>query len=126
MNIEELPSGDFIATGGVKDTQNDSNKILLLKLDSTGEVIWEKKYKCLNQAAYGGYVKYLNNSFYICGGTIDTANVQEKNRNFLLRTDINGDVTLTKVFSYYKQDEFITANLTNQNKFLFLPFRFHR
>jgi hypothetical protein len=124
VNIEELPNGDFIATGGVKDTQNDTNKILLLKLNSTGDIIWEKKFKFLKQAAYGGYVKYLDNCLYICGGANDSSNVLEKKRNFLLRTDISGNVTFSKLFNYYKQDEFITAKLINQNKFIFSSFSY--
>ena len=58
ISIDELPNGGYIY-GSNKDYPSDTNKTLLLRIDSSGNFNWERKYKVLNRSAYGGFIKKI-------------------------------------------------------------------
>jgi len=121
-SIDELPNGGYIVGGSNKDSANDTNKALLMRIDQTGNIVWEKKYKVFNKSSSGGFVKKLPTSFFLAGRTSDTANVVENTRIFFLRTDTSGNVTFMKFYPYYKQDLYTAAQFINNNRFVISSF----
>lgn len=122
QSVEELPNQGFIITGGNKDLPIDTIKTLLLRIDQSGNIIWEKKYKVFNRPAFGDFIKKLPNEFLLIGGTSDTANVPEKERVYFIRTDTAGNVKFTKFFPYFKQDLYTAAQYINDNRFIISSF----
>src|SRR4030095_12362988 len=118
-SIEELPNGGYIVSGSNKDSSIDTNRALLMRIDQLGNTIWEKKYKVFNKPASGHFVKKLPNGFFLAGRTTDTANVVENERIYFLRTDTSGNITFTKLFTYYKKDFIAAAQYINDNRFIF-------
>jgi hypothetical protein len=119
LSIEITPDNGYMTTGTVIDY--DTSKTLLLRLDSAGNVIWEKQYKIKNQPAYGNYIKKINSGYFIAGGTYDTLNTLE-NRVYFMRVDTAGNLKYEKVIPYFKSDAFYASLYLNENKFIFSSF----
>lgn len=121
-SIDELPNSGFIVAGSNKDFSGDTTKALLMRINPLGAIVWEKKYKVLNKAASGNFVKKIPNGFIVSGATTDTAIVPENQRVYFIRTDTTGILKFTKLFPNNKHDNFVTAQYINDNKFIFSSF----
>jgi hypothetical protein len=112
--IEDI-SGNYIATGGIIYTSFDSLKGIVLKVNSNGNIIWNKEYKILNNETYFVKVEnYFNN--YILFGEI--RNNQKRTRIFT-KIDTNGNILQFKEFQSQYDDFLTSAAVINNNKFIF-------
>ena len=116
----DISTTGYVVTGSVKDV--DTTKALLLKLSDSGNVEWEKQYKISNQWAYGGYIKKTNSGYTITGGTNDTIASSNYNWMYFMRTDINGNLLFSKLFEFYKNDDYMAAQYINENRYIFSSF----
>jgi len=117
LSIEITPDNGYLTTGEVIDF--DTLKTLLLRLDSAGNVIWEKQYKIFNQPAYGGFIKKTNSGYFIAGGTTDSLSSQNRDRLYFIRVDTAGNIKYEKFFSFYEDDYFYASQFINVNKYIF-------
>jgi hypothetical protein len=101
-DIFEVSPGNYIACGLAFDTVNGylTSKLILLGLNSSGNVLWQKKYGRKN-------FEYLNNPFssryfYKQGNNIYTACcvLDSNNKQFgvLVKFDFNGDTLWQKIY----------------------------
>ncbi len=120
LSIDVIPDGGYALTGNVKDA--DTAKTLLLKLNDSGNAVWEKQFKVSNQAANGGFIKKINTGYLIAGRTTDTLVASYYDWVYFMRTDENGNLTFVKLFGFYKYDYFTAAQYINDNMYIFSSF----
>ncbi|MDR6555096.1 hypothetical protein [Paenibacillus qinlingensis] len=89
--IEEIADGGYIVSG-TKDTN-----VAIWKLDSSGEIVWEKSYNC-----NGGYVIQAPDGGYVIVGT------RPEGKTVLIKTDAMGKESWTKTMNGGQ-----TVSLTN-------------
>lgn len=116
----DISTTGFVVTGAVEDF--DTTKTLLLKLNDSGNVEWEKQYKISNQWAYGAYIKKTNKGYLITGGTTDTIASSNYNWMYFMKTDTNGSLLFSKLFAFYKNDDYMGAQYINENRYIFSSF----
>jgi PKD repeat protein len=89
-SIQETSDGDFIVAGSTGSFGAGSYDVWLLKLDSTGSVVWKKTYggtssdqaQTVRQTADGGYI-VAGHTYSFGAGSQDA---------WVLRLDANGDI----------------------------------
>lgn len=123
-SVELADDGEYIISGFSADFQGDIAKVLVLKLDTLGNFKWEKKYLINNRGSYGGFITNTKNGYTIIGGTSELFSSNSQSRIFMMRLNNNGDSTLTKIFPFYKNDDYANANKVNENKFIATSFVF--
>ena len=92
MDIKSIDDGNFIITGRTNSNEDDDLKILLFKINTSGEKVWQKTYDC---GEWGQVVLQTeDNGFIIAGGTYDRGDDQL----VLLKTDSKGSEEWSKLF----------------------------
>ena len=91
--IQETFDGGYVLTGMSLFNGND---MLVLKLDSIGNIEWNKIYGGPT-IDYGDFIEQLPDSGYMVNGTYNSS--ANAGKNWLLRLDANGDSVWTKQFS---------------------------
>jgi hypothetical protein len=121
-SIEETLNNGYIIAGDYGN--GDSSKIILLKLDTAGNTLWEKQYRIFNVYTSALYLKRTETGYFIAGRTMDTSNVTNENRLYFIRTDTEGNIINKKYINFYKDDYYYSANCINDNKFIFSSFTY--
>ncbi|HEY3252147.1 MAG TPA: T9SS type A sorting domain-containing protein, partial [Ignavibacteria bacterium] len=110
--IEEAPGGGYILAGGIWD--GDTVKANLIKTDTAGNITWERIFRTNTSLSSGLRAISKLGDNYIMGGQGNTA--------FFVRTDLNGDILFTKVFTEYYEypgTYFLDMKLAAENRFIF-------
>lgn len=97
--VEELPDGDFIATGLGKESSESSTGLLLARCDAEGNEVWSHLYDLAGSSEAGYCVIPLpDGGFAACGGINVTTGLDHA---WILRTDANGDTLWTRQWGGY-------------------------
>jgi len=91
--VQETFDGGYVLTGVC---YNNSNDVLVLKIDSFGTIEWNKSFGG-PAIDYGDYIEQLPDSGYMLNGTYNSS--VNAGKNWLLRLDANGDSVWTKQLS---------------------------
>jgi len=91
--VQETFDGGYVLTGVC---YNNSNDVLVLKIDSFGTIEWNKSFGG-PAIDYGDYIEQLPDSGYMVNGTYNSS--VNAGKNWLLRLDANGDSVWTKQLS---------------------------
>ncbi|MCI0449334.1 MAG: T9SS type A sorting domain-containing protein [Chlorobi bacterium] len=109
--IEVALDGGYILAGGVWEA--DTVKANLVKTDTAGNILWERIFRTTNTLSSGlRSISKLGNN-YIAGGRVPP---------FFVRTDLNGNILFTKVFTEYYTypgSDFRDMKLVGPNRFIF-------
>jgi hypothetical protein len=90
--VEELPDHGFLVTGGVVLAAGESDGLYLVRVDSSGVIIWAKAYDSTEYDEKGLCAALLpDGGFAVCGYWSD-------HLPWLLRTDAAGDTLWTRVW----------------------------
>jgi len=112
----------YIACGSIADSELDTLKALLLRLDDFGNIIWEKRYKPLNRGAGGGTINLINQTYVIGGGSVNSTG--NRLNSFFIRTDTSGNLLYEKVFESNIFDDFYRdMKVINSNRYISLSLR---
>lgn len=101
-DIFEVSPGNYIACGLAFDTVNGylTSKLILLGLNSSGNVLWQKKYGRKNFEYYNN--PFTSRFFYKQGSNIYTAcsalDSNNKVIGVLIKFDLNGDTLWQKIY----------------------------
>ena len=96
--IRNTPDGGFIVGGG---TQAYGNDVWVLKLDSNGNILWQKRYYdttygCGNQ--YVQDIKYTSDGNYIfVGRTVD--DIHNRGKIWIVKIDSEGSILWDKAYT---------------------------
>jgi len=98
-SIIQTIDGGYIAAGGTKSFGVGRHNMWVLKLDSNGEIEWQKTYG-LDLANNAYSIKQTSDGGYIVAGTIsDLGDVSA----CLLKLDSNGNITWQRAYSKWSQ-----------------------
>jgi uncharacterized delta-60 repeat protein len=103
-SIQETSDGGYIVTGSTGSHFTGEANVLILKLDSNGNVTWEKAYSIKeNDSAYsiqetsdGGYI--------VAGNTYSVVRSDDDSDMWILKLDSNGNVTWEKTYGGRESD----------------------
>lgn len=109
----------FIAIG-TRGSQFDSTKVVLLRLNPNGDLIWNKYYYIFNKEASGKEINKYYGNYLICGQTTDTNGNQFcVARIYLSKLDTSGNV-LTSNIVFNNKNEFVQdMQIINPNRFVY-------
>ena len=117
-SIQQTADGGYIIAGEYGIDEYNSN-IYLIKTDSEGALIWEKKYfggtsydlgESVQQTADGGYI--------IAGSTGSFASNQDDQDVYLVKTDLNGDMQWSRNYGGDQQDSGASVLQTSDRGFI--------
>ena len=115
-SVEETIDGGYIMAGSVYDAPyGDTTKAIITKIDSVGNIIWEKRFKIVNGAS-GKFINRINGGYLFAGGTT------ESNPNiaviYFAKIDMYGNLSYTKIFSTTQSESFGNMAILESNKYL--------
>lgn len=107
--ITETNDGGYILTGGTNGYKVDTTQILLMKLNSVGELQWTKQYGSTENAGARGVIQTTDGSYIIAGEIVRTTYLSENTyttdiNGYLLKTDDSGDTIWTKEYGGMNAD----------------------
>lgn len=112
--LNKTIDGGYIVTGSTIDTAG--RNVYLLKVDSIGNIIWEKSFGGL-QDDYGFYTQETRDSgFVIVGKTFSFGNGSSD--VYLIKTDSLGNLLWSKTFGGLGDDEGISLKQTNDGGYM--------
>lgn len=90
-----LPDGNYLLGGSIKDLLTDLNNTYLIKIDTSGNVLWEKIYGNSDKNDFFGNFALTPDSTHIqvCGQTRRT---DASGNIWLFKTDLEGEVVWDK------------------------------
>jgi len=95
--VEELPGGDFIATGTCRPSSSSDYALFLAKLDANGEEEWVRIYDIAESNEYGYCVLLLPDGGFLVTGRANGSGAY-LGQAWILRTDANGDTLWTDIW----------------------------
>lgn len=94
-SIIETEEGDFIATGSTFSSGAGNSDVSLVKLNSEGNIIWEKTYGGLDNE-YGNEVIETSTGYLIAGASVSFGYGEED--AYLIRVDFDGNLLWSKSY----------------------------
>ncbi|MGH2575184.1 MAG: hypothetical protein ACRDFC_05720, partial [Ignavibacteria bacterium] len=107
-SVEKGLDGGYVAVGTVRDFLQDTSRALILKIDSLGNILWERRYTVLGNT-YAGKIYRLQNQYLVGGAS---------NKIYFSKLDINGNITYTKIFPSTQLEYFGDIKVVNSNKYV--------
>ena len=107
----------FVVSGTVKDNKLDTEKGLIMKINSEGVLQWEKRYLIQNQGASILESDVLENG-YLFGGTSTDTIKKLQGSSFIAKTDLYGNLTFSKIFYTSNQEYFYDIKNINESKYV--------
>ncbi|MBZ0203881.1 MAG: T9SS type A sorting domain-containing protein [Ignavibacteria bacterium] len=117
LSIIELNDNKFITTGGNIDFPGDTGKAILLKVNSIGDTIWQKKYTAFNKPIAGHVISKINGMYIVGGATTDSSG--SYSNTFFMRVDTTGNLLYAKKFEANGNQGFYDLKVLNANKYVF-------
>lgn len=97
-HIQHTIDDGYIIVGSTSTASSESSDVHLFKTAKDGTVIWNKTYG-YDDEDIGSYVQQTNDGGYI---VIGQTWVEEEQRLYLLKTDVNGDSLWTKTSQFVR------------------------
>ena len=114
--IVETENGDILVTGWGWRPPN-ANQILLFKLDSTGNEIWEKNYGG-NNDDFSSSILTVNSASFLISGFTYSFGLGNTCDGYLIKINAQGDTIWTKTYGGDSYDSFHSVKNTYDNGFI--------
>ncbi|HMQ79922.1 MAG TPA: T9SS type A sorting domain-containing protein [Ignavibacteria bacterium] len=115
-SIELAHDGGYIMTGEVQESSVTPGKILIFKINESGDSLWEKRFSFTNTSPGGIKIRKINNAYIIGGLTNDT---NYRQQIFFANIKLNGDTNFVKTYPTYGRNEFFDdIAVINSNKYV--------
>ncbi len=118
-DVVQANDGNYVLSGNVSESLTDTTRVLIMKINNVGDVIWEKRYMINNRAAAGFSINKLNNG-YIVGGIGGSAITSQM---FIMRVNEIGDSLFTKSYLTTKDEVFGDMKVINENRYVIASFK---
>jgi hypothetical protein len=114
-DIKEIGNG-FILTGNVRESTQGTRVPMLVKINTSGDLVWEKRYDQLYRNSARS-VNNLNDNQYLFGGTVfDT--ILGDYRGYFVRTDTSGSNLFSYSFSSSRPEFIQDIKVLNLNSYI--------
>ncbi|CAN5447107.1 hypothetical protein BH11BAC1_BH11BAC1_03350 [soil metagenome] len=108
--VLQTQDGGYILNGSSNALGQPLTDVMLLKLDSAGNILWQKVYEG-NDSEFGNDIyEDGNTGFIICGQTASTS-ASGYYDAMLMKTDLNGNLLWTKAYGVNDSDEVFNSML---------------
>jgi hypothetical protein len=104
LSVQQTSDNGYILAGNSGQDSIPLTKIAVVKLDSTGNLMWGNTYSIVGYNSCANSVKQLPDSGYIIIGYFDSLSTYD-NRTFLMKLNANGNISWTKI-------QMVSANYT--------------
>jgi hypothetical protein len=126
MSVSPCQDGGFIIVGSiVKDMENLSSDIWLLKINSNGDVQWDKSFDGMENDS-GMSVFQTSDAGFVVTGSVGSdflpQNISNIGDAFLMKTDTFGKEKWTMTFGGMGNDTGWTVKQTNDNGFIIVGY----
>jgi hypothetical protein len=120
--ILQTRDGGFILVGAIVPLETTTPSILILKLDSAGNILWDKIFKTPGMQ-WGDSVQQTSDGGYIVGGEVlgyPSIRSAEKAHPLILKLDPNGNVMWQKLYEGHGKVSIYRVNIivTRDNGYL--------
>lgn len=113
-SIEQLNDSSFIIAGTTYNTSQMNKDAYLLKLNSSGDSIWFRRYGTANDVGYSSK-QTPDGGFILAGWTHQGANYEDA---FLIKTDSLGNTQWQNTYGGIGGELIYSVELTNDNGFI--------
>ena len=111
-------NGSYIISGSQVDFQfGDTTKIFITRLDSIGNILWDKKYRIKNKFTSVNSMQITNNGYLLSGETLDYMNNFFK--IYFIKVNFEGDSIYSREIDTPQSEYSSTFSIVNENRFLF-------
>ncbi|MBN1632834.1 MAG: T9SS type A sorting domain-containing protein [Ignavibacteria bacterium] len=123
-SLIETNEGNYIAGGWASDIAYKSDGVIT-KVDTSGNIIWDKRYSSYSQSMTDGLFIDKINQYYLIGGNTYDSTLGKWGIGFK-RLNSDGNVVFSKHFPELLNDKFDFTDIKaiNSNKYLLLYYRF--
>ena len=125
FSVTPCPDGSFVMGGDKKDFSGKfvGGQSILIKIDSNGQPVWEKKYQFASMDYITQIFQLLDGYLFMAEGRIDTVESSKRSRLFLCKSNSEGDIVWKKEFITTPQAEgrIIVTPLKNGNFYCTYP-----
>jgi hypothetical protein len=104
----------YILTGFADENPPDTGKVFIMKINTSGDIVWEKRYKVNNLSAVAYSINKTQND-YIIGGEVERYFFSQI---FIIKVDVNGDSIFSKTYVTNKEEYFGDMKVINENKYV--------
>lgn len=108
--VEQLPDNNLAVIGYAPGI--DSGRMLLMKVDLTGELLWSKTYSI----GWGRDIKVVNDGLILLGGTIDSTD--DGKDLILVKTNFDGEEIWSKTYNTSSNAVWESIDATNEEGFI--------
>jgi type IX secretion system substrate protein len=115
FSITSATDGGYVAVGHVYDFSGDTIKTLITKIDSIGNVVWERKYKLTGEASPSSINRHTN-GYIISGST--RAFFAGRWYPFLMKIDFSGNIIYSRSYGSDTLRSGTPSNIINLNKII--------
>ena len=116
-SIQQTSDGGYIMISVTSDFGAGGSDILVLKLDSSGDIIWQKAYGD-NQYEWAYSIQQTSDGGYIVAGSTDT--VSSRNDILVLKLDSSGDIIWQKAYGKLDTDTSHSIQQTSDGGYILL------
>lgn len=118
-SVVETQSGDYVFTGSKGNRYFD-----VIKLNSTGEVVWERQYGGSNPDIAESLKETLDGGFIVTGRTHssdgDVTNNHASSEGWVIKLDKDGYLEWSKSLGGYASDELVEVIQTSTGDYIFV------
>jgi hypothetical protein len=118
FDIETTPDSGFIICGTTYSYSNGGSDIYAIKLDSIGNILWQKNYGGAVDESSKTIVRDYDNNYVIIGMTNTYG--QGDNDFYIIKIDNDGDTSWTKTIGGNKFDEGWSIDLATDSNYLII------
>lgn len=116
LSIDMIESGNhFFLLGTTFSQGNGGGDFYLVKMDTTGVILWEKTYGTSNDEAAISIDKTLDGKFILSGISYNSTSLWD---NYIIKIDTNGNVIWDKTFGTPDNDYAGIMTVLNDHSFL--------
>lgn len=115
-SICEAIDGGYVSAGYIRNLEFDTTKVFVIKVDTAGNIVWQKSIKIFNNPSVAKVIKKHNN-YYLIGGNTSSTNLSEM---FFIKADNLGNTYHTTIINTGSIDDVVLNDILvlNDNKYL--------
>ncbi|MCI0450186.1 MAG: hypothetical protein L0Y79_10470 [Chlorobi bacterium] len=108
--LEAIEGNGYVISGSVNE--QSVWQAYLLKIDTSGNVVWEKRFRLNSEYTSGGHLNRATNGYLIGGNT------GSFRKPYFVKTDTNGDTVFSRTFQFNDNEYLDDLKIANANRYI--------